>query len=158
MPTHRQSPQTYALTIVTSDRRRILQTDRNAELVLATLFRHRAAARFQLHAFVIMPDHLHALITPAMDLATSRCVQLIKGAASHAIGKPAPGKIWQDGYHQHRIRDADDYTNQRLYIANNPTRKNYTTYPHIHTNPQYQSFIDPMPPHLAVSPGSSRTP
>jgi REP element-mobilizing transposase RayT len=106
MPTHRQSLQTYALTVVTDQRRRILQTDRNANHVIATLFRHRNAGRFQLHGFVIMPDHIHALITPAIDHATSRCVQLIKGGSSFLIGKPTTGKIWQDGYHEHRIRDA----------------------------------------------------
>jgi putative transposase len=148
MVTIRQTPHTYALTIATYERRCILQTDRNAELVIATLFRHRDAGAFQLHGFVIMPDHIHVLITPAMDHATSRCVQLIKGGSSRAIGKPAIGKVWQDGYHEHRIRDADDYTNQIRYITNNPTRKNYTAHPHVHTNPQYQTLVDLIPHHL----------
>ncbi len=95
-----------------------------------------------------MPDHVHAVITPAINHATSRCVQLIKGGSSHAIGKPATGKIWQDAYHEHRIRDAEDYTNQIRYISSNPSRKNYTTYPYIHTNPQYKPLIDPLPNHL----------
>ncbi len=103
-----------------------------------------------------MPDHLHALITPAMDHATARCVQLIKGGASHAIGKPATGRIWQEGYHEHRIRDAQDYNNQVLYIANNPTRKDLTAYPHIHTDPRYKNLIDPTPAHIAAPSVASR--
>jgi putative transposase len=150
MATLRLFPQTYALTIVTDQRRRILQTDRNAELVITTLFRHRDAGRFQLHAFVVMPDHLHALITPAPDQTTSRCIQLIKGGSSHAIGKPATGKIWQDGYHEHRIRDARDFTNQVRYIATNPSRRNQTDHLHIHTNPRYRLLLDPTIADLAV--------
>jgi putative transposase len=140
------------LTVVTDQTRRILQTDRNANHVIATLFRHRDAGRFQLHGFVIMPDHIHALITPAIDHATSRCVQLIKGGSSFLIGKPATGKIWQDGYHQHRIRDATDYSYQLQYIANNPNRRNYTTFPHVHTMPQYWNLLDVPPNYLSSLP------
>jgi putative transposase len=152
MPTHRQSLQTYALTVVTDQRRRILQTDRNANHIIATLFRHRDAGRFQLHGFVIMPDHIHALITPAIDHATSRCVQLIKGGSSFLIGKPATGKIWQDGYHEHRIRDATDYSYQLQYIANNPNRRNYSGFSHVHTTLEYHHLLDRTPDHLFPAP------
>jgi putative transposase len=152
MPTHRHSLQTYALTVVTDQRRRILQTNRNAVHVIATLFRHRDAGRLQLHGFVAMPDHIHALITPAIDHATSRCVQLIKGGSSFLIGKPATGKIWQDGYHEHRIRDAIDYTHQLQYIADNPNRKNYSGFSHVHTTPEYHHLLDRIPDHLFLAP------
>jgi putative transposase len=152
MPKHRHSLQTYALTVVTDQRRRILQTNRNAVHVIATLFRHRDAGRLQLHGFVVMPDHVHALITPAIDHATSRCVQLIKGGSSFLIGKPATGKIWQDGYHEHRIRDATDYTHQLQYIADSPNRKNYSGFSHVHTTPEYHHLLDRIPDHLFLAP------
>jgi putative transposase len=140
------------LTIITDQRRRILQTDRNANHVIATLFRHRDAGRFQLHGFVIMPDHIHALITPAIDHATARCVQLIKGGSSFLIGKPATGKIWQDGYHEHRIRDSEDFAKQLLYISNNPNRKNYSGFSHVHTAAGYHHLLDRIPDHLFPAP------
>jgi len=30
------------------------------------------------------------------------------------------GEIWQPGFHEHRIRDGEDFENQRVYIAANP--------------------------------------
>ena len=54
----RLKPQTYALTAVTYQRRRIFQKTITAELFIATLFRYREAGKFQLHAFVVMPDHI----------------------------------------------------------------------------------------------------
>jgi putative transposase len=150
MTTRRKSLQTYALTVVTDQRRRILQTDRNANHIIATLFRHRDARHFQLHGFVIMPDHIHALITPAIDHTTSRCVQLIKGGSSFLIGKPATGKIWQDSYHEHRIRDAGDFIYQLQYIANNPRRRSYPTFSHVHTAPEYRDILDATPDHLSA--------
>ena len=58
-------------------------------------------------------------------------------AARDTVSKP----IWPDGYHEHRIRDVEDYDLQKRYIENNPTRKGHETYPYIHT--QYPDQIDP---------------
>lgn len=139
----RLKPQTYALTAVAHQRRRIFQRDTVAELLIATLFRYRDSGKFKLHAFVVMPDHIHVLLTPAPDQTIERCAQLIKGGFSFAARKELPGEIWQEGYYSHRITDASDLQAQVLYIANNPSRKNYTSYAHIHTGPAYISRIDP---------------
>ena len=83
----RLNPQTYALTAVTHQRRSLFQRTTTAELFIATLFRYRDAGKFQLHAFVVMPDHVHILLTPAPDIAIERCAQLIKGGFSFAVRK-----------------------------------------------------------------------
>jgi putative transposase len=146
MPTIRQKQSTYAITILTFQRHRHFQRTTNAELFIATLFQHRDKGRFQLHGFVVMPDHTHILITPATDQSTAKCVQFIKGGYSFAARQQSPGEIWHPGYHEHRIRDPDDYNAQLLYIQNNPTRKQYENYPYVHT--RYLDHIDPIPRHL----------
>ncbi len=72
MATVRQTLATYAITILTYQRRTLFQRTERAELMIATLFRYRDQSRFAVHAFVIMPDHIHVLITPAIDQSTSR--------------------------------------------------------------------------------------
>ena len=148
MPSHptqriRIKPETFAITAVTHQRHRIFQRTSNADLMMNTLLRYRDQGRFALHGFVIMPDHIHALITPAPDQTLERCVQLIKGGFSFAIRHEIKSEIWQDGYHAHRITDAIDYQNQLHYIANNPTRKHYANYPHVHTAHIHR--LDPIP-------------
>lgn len=133
MATIRQKQSTYAITISTFQQHRHFQRTANAELFIATLFQHRDKGRFQLHGFVVMPDHVHVLITPAIDQSTAKCIQFIKGGYSFAVREHSAGAIWHSGYHEHRIRDADDYNNQLLYIANNPIRKQYDNYPHVYT-------------------------
>ena len=147
MPTIRQKQSTYAFTILTFQRHRHFQRTANAELFIATLFQHRDKNRFELHGFAVMPDHVHVLITPAINQSTAKCIQYIKGGYSFAVRKQSPGEIWHPEYHEHRIRDADDYNAQLLYIQNNPTRKHYEDYPHIHT--RYLDRIDPIPGHQA---------
>ena len=42
--------------------RRLLQSERNAELLIDVLRSLVAERRFELHDFVIMPDHVHLLV------------------------------------------------------------------------------------------------
>ncbi len=141
----RLKPQTYALTTVAYQRRNVFQRDAIAELCIETIFRYRDAGEFQFHAFVVMPNHVHAVLTPAPDVAIERCAQLIKGGFSFAARKEVTGEIWQEKYHPHRVTDEEDLRNQILYIVNNPVRKGWAEYPHIHTAPAYASRMDPLP-------------
>ena len=143
MATIRQKQSTYAITISTFQQHRHFQRTANAELFITTLFQHRDKGRFQLHGFVVMPDHIHVLITPAINESTAKCVQYIKGGYSFAARKTKSGEIWHSGYHEHRIRNDDDYNSQLLYIQNNPTRKQYEDYPHVHT--KYLDDFDAIP-------------
>jgi putative transposase len=127
----RLKPQTYALTAICHERRRIFQRTVNAELLVQTLLRYRDQERFLLHGFVVMPNHLHVLITPAESI--EKAAQLIKGGFSFAVRKQHTGEVWQEGYFAHRVTDALDYEAQLGYIAHNPTRKRYADYPYVHT-------------------------
>jgi len=75
---------------------------------------------FKLHAYVIMPDHLHLLITPFETIAKS--VQLVKGGFSFRAKRELEwtGEIWQQGFTDHRIRDEEDWTRHMEYIRMNP--------------------------------------
>ncbi len=146
MATIRQKQSTYAITISTFQQHRHFQRTANAELFISTLFQHREKSRFQLHGFVVMPDHTHILITPAINESTAKCVQYIKGGYSFAARQQSPGEIWHSGYHEHRIRNEEDFKNQLMYIENNPVRKQYEDHPHVHT--KYLDRIDTIPNHF----------
>src|SRR5690242_11867097 len=110
-------PGTYFVTFSTWQRRRLFQVDLYSRLFLKTLYGYRRQGRLDLHAFVVMPDHVHLLLTPVKDVTLERAVQLIKGGYSHAFGIEIGHKeIWQRGFTDHRIRDAQDFAGHRLYI------------------------------------------
>jgi putative transposase len=138
-------PSTYALTFVSYQRKAIFARTANAELLLQTFFHYRAQSRYQLHGFVIMPEHVHLLITPQSQQTIERCIQCIKGGYSHAMHKQFAGEIWQPGYHEHRVRDASDFCNQITYIAENPNRRHLQNHPYIHT--KFLDQIDFISPH-----------
>lgn len=54
-----------------------------------------------MHAFVIMPEHLHLLITSGENTPLEKAVMMIKGGSSHRIKKELlySFPIWMSGYH-----------------------------------------------------------
>jgi putative transposase len=142
-------PGTYFTTTTTFQRRRFFVVESYARPFLKTLYHYRRQGRFQLHAFVVMPDHVHLLITPATDVTLERAMQLIKGGYSHAVGKAISRReIWQKGFTDHRIRDAEDFAGHRVYIHQNPVMARLAATPaEYRYSSAFPGFkLDPWPP------------
>ncbi len=110
------------ITSSTWGRRSLFSREPWARLLIETLCHYRATA-YLLHEFVVMPDHIHILLTPKTSLEKS--VQFIKGGFSYRAKKELGSnmEIWQKGFSDHRIRDAGDYAQHVLYIRQNPVGK-----------------------------------
>ena len=118
-------PGTYFVTFSTWQRRRLFVVENYARLLLKTLYRYRREGRLQLHGFVVMPEHVHLILTPAIDVTLEHAIQLIKGGYSHALGEILGRKreIWQRGFTDHRIRDQQDFLHHQNYIHQNPVER-----------------------------------
>jgi putative transposase len=115
---------TFFVTTSCDGHRRLLQSDRMARLLIDTLLRYRDQGRYQLHEFVVMPDHLHVLLTIGLDMTVERAVQLVKGGysyrVSHELG--VKSEVWQRGFSDSRILTAAEYHSRANYIGENPVR------------------------------------
>ncbi|MGB7554936.1 MAG: transposase, partial [Candidatus Korobacteraceae bacterium] len=111
--------QTYFVTSQTWQRRTLFRNEKWAELFLETLHFYRGRA-YLLHEYVLMPEHFHIIITPSVTL--ERAVQFIKGGFSFRVKKELESsmEIWQIGFSDHRIRDAEDHRKHVEYIYRNP--------------------------------------
>ena len=117
-------PGTYFVTFLTLQRRRLFVVEPYVRLFLKALYGYRRQGKFLLHAFVLMPEHVHLLLTPAHDVTLERAIQLIRGGYSHAFGLEFRSReIWQRGFTDHRIRNAEDFISHRDYIDQNPVKR-----------------------------------
>jgi len=94
------------VTTSTWGRRDLFRNERWANLLIDTINHYRGSA-YLLHEFVIMPDHLHLLITPLTSL--EKAVQFIKGGFSYRAEKELGSnmEVWQKGFSDHRVRNAN---------------------------------------------------
>lgn len=113
----------YFITASAWGHRSIFQTDRMANLFVDTLFHYRREHKFLIHEFVVMPNHVHLLFTPT-GIPLEKAVQFIKGGFSYRVRKELELnlEIWERGYVDHRVRDAEDYARHVVYVKENPVR------------------------------------
>jgi putative transposase len=141
------------ITSSTWGRRALFSREVWAKLLIATLHHYRGNV-YLLHEFVVMPDHIHVILTPKTSL--EKAVQFIKGGFSFRVKKELSSRmeVWQKGFSDHRIRDASDYRIHRLYIQQNPVRKHLCEhteqYPHSSARDGFE--LDSPPQGLKPTP------
>jgi putative transposase len=162
-PIHRTARgSSYFVTTKCWQGRAIFQVTEIAEIMLKTLFEYRARHAYLLHEFVIMPDHLHPLLTPGMHTSLEKAVQLIKGGSSHRIHKERNQKmeIWQEGFHDWTIRDASDWQAKVQYIHMNPVRARLVERPEDwpYSSGNSKFVLDSMPMGYAAIASGAKAP
>jgi REP element-mobilizing transposase RayT len=85
--------------------------------------------RLDLHAVVVMPDHVHLLFTPlsgedGWPYPLPKILKIIKGTLAHAINKllGSCGPVWQDESFDHVLRPQESLKEKIDYIRMNPVR------------------------------------
>ncbi len=76
---------------------------------------------YSLHAFVIMPNHVHLLITPHVPV--SRLMNGLKGITAreaNSIRRRKGKHFWQDESFDHWVRSSAEFDRIRAYIELNP--------------------------------------
>ena len=135
------APGAYFVTICTANREKILWKDGRGELCSPAKIVLSNAGMIvckeieklntiynavSVDTFCIMPDHIHLLLVIHTDAdgrtqfapTISRVVKQFKGAITKQIGR----SIWQKPFHEHGIRNQQDYDEIWRYIENNPLK------------------------------------
>ena len=95
---------------------------------------HDHGQRFVLHAAVVMPDHVHLLLTPLMDekgwpYPLAFILKLVKGTSAREINKVLGhcGPVWQEESFDHVLRSDESFEEKLEYIRQNPVRRGLVT-------------------------------
>ena len=114
----------YFVTTHTWQRRELFRQEAAASLVVEQLSACRDRGFYKLHEFVLMPDHLHVLLTPGETTSLEKALQMIKGCSSRMIAQAQHFRwpVWQPGFHDRWIRDAREFFRCREYIRANPVK------------------------------------
>lgn len=90
-------------------------------IVIENLEFYRERLRFLLHAYVVMPDHLHLLLTPG-EISLSDIMRSFKSHTAKQIISTlgSGGPIWQSRFHDRAIRGETHFLSAIEYIHQNP--------------------------------------
>jgi type I restriction enzyme R subunit len=75
--------------------------------------------------WVVMPNHIHALLTPCAG-SLAKVMQSWKGGSAFEINQHLgrKGKLWQKEGYDHIVRSEEQFWHYRSYIAGNPIKAN----------------------------------
>jgi REP-associated tyrosine transposase len=92
-----------------------------AQLVLASIEYNAGLGHYVMHSFVIMPNHVHLLLTPRVS--ASKLLGSLKSSTARRAnlllqrcGQP----FWQEESYDHVVRSGDEFQRIQRYIENNP--------------------------------------
>jgi len=122
---------TYFITICAHMQQNLFRRDEVADLMVATFFRYRDAGEFELHEYVVMPNHIHLLLSLNDQQQLGRVIQLIKGGCSHALREQGIvfRAVWEQRYYDRRVRDVNEFAEFSAYIVQNPVRRGLAEHP-----------------------------
>ena len=131
---------TYFFTVITHLRQPILTTDIVRRALREGIQRTRQSLPFKIEAWVLLPDHLHAVWTlPLEDNNYAARWAIIKRQVSLRYGrqgndlkqlsdsrqKRKESGIWQRRFWEHQIRDDLDFNRHMDYLHWNPVKHGY---------------------------------
>jgi REP element-mobilizing transposase RayT len=98
---------------------------------------HEHDVSIDLHAAVVMPDHVHLIFTPLIDQERSEVVALaqitksIKSASAHMINRRLGrhGPVWQIESFDRVLRSSEQLDAKIAYLRANPVRRGLVSLP-----------------------------
>ncbi|MGH8161467.1 MAG: REP-associated tyrosine transposase [Gammaproteobacteria bacterium] len=115
----------YLLTSVTHRRQAFFADFASARIVARSLTHFHRAGHCQSLAWVIMPDHLHWLVTLDTERSLSGLMRSFKTWTAHRLNLHADHagrRVWQPGFHDHAVRRDEDLRAMARYVIANPLR------------------------------------
>jgi putative transposase len=159
MPNYRRAYRpggTFFITQVTEHRAALFLDAHARALLHASIASCRQARPFTIDAIVLLPDHLHMLLTlPEGDGDFSKRLGYIKAhftrafLASGGAEQARTGSrrrqgyraVWQRRFYEHTIRDEEDLHQHVNYIHYNPVKHGLTQCPHEWPHSTFEQFV-----------------
>ncbi|MBT9444369.1 MAG: transposase [Hyphomonadaceae bacterium] len=108
----------------------VLRNPYCAEIVTRSLMHHHGA-RYDIHAWCIMPNHVHVLLETHRSHELGAIVRGWKSFSGRLINAHLgrEGRLWAVDYFDRYMRDGDHYETTRRYIERNPVTAGLCKHP-----------------------------
>jgi REP element-mobilizing transposase RayT len=92
--------------------------------IVSDTLAHMNSERYNLHTYVIMPNHIHLLLTPITPHKLEDIIHSLKSFTANKINKSLnrTGAFWMRDYHDRLIRSEKHFHWAQRYIERNPAK------------------------------------
>jgi REP element-mobilizing transposase RayT len=121
---------TYFVTVCAENRATVFSDRATGRWLLEKLIASTAGFNFALHAYCVMPDHLHFVCEGLADTNLVKFVDGFKQCTAYEFSKTRGTRLWQRRYYDHVLRPNESVEDVACYIWWNPVRKGLCAEPH----------------------------
>lgn len=134
-----QSTQSHFITFSCYGRRANFSDGRVYDLFPVCLEEMRVRFAMRIYGYVVMPEHVHLLLSEPEQGTLSQAIHYLKlsfskrvhsgrgfpteGAAQGLNPKTNPGSFWQKRYYDRNVRDAREFGVKLRYLHRNPVKR-----------------------------------
>jgi len=121
---------TCAVTWSVWGRQRLLTRAETAESVMFGIHEMESRGHYRAHAYVVMPDQVHLLLTLNGSRPLYDAIVATKAMATRQMRQRAPlrvGKVWHKGYYEHHAWATDDLRARARHLVSHPLRAGLVT-------------------------------
>ncbi len=128
----------HLITFSCYERRPYLNTVESRELFEQSLEKTRRKYSFQILAYVVMPEHVHLLVSEPDTERLSRAMQALK----LSVSKQSPQRpFWHRRYHDFNVFTRGKRTQKIRYIHRNPVTRGLTDAPEDWPHSSYRTYL-----------------
>jgi putative transposase len=129
---YHQSKQSHFITFSCYQRLPKLADGRLRGIFLQCLERARRRYRFRVFGYVVMPEHVHLLISEPDVETLATTIQALKvsfARCCESLRADEAGAFWQKRYYDHNVRTHQSFVGKLCYIHRNPVKRGLCTTP-----------------------------
>ena len=120
----------YFVTFCTNERQRLFTSSERIECVRSQMLRTCTEKDFAIPAGVFMPDHVHFIVQGLSDAANfTRCMTRMRQMTACSFRQEFHERLWQRGYYDRILRNADEAPLKIAYMSANPVRAGLVSIP-----------------------------
>jgi putative transposase len=118
-----QTGQMHFITFSCYRRQPKLATARACGVFEQSLEQTRRTYSFYVAGYVVMPEHVHLLLTEPAAAPLSKAIQALKQSVSRSLALRAPEPFWQARYYDFNVWSNDKRIEKLRYIHRNPVKR-----------------------------------
>lgn len=122
------SKQAHFITFSCYRRQARLRDPARCHLFLEKLEQTRLRFALRVYGYVVMPEHIHLLVSEPERGLLSTAIQSLKLAVAKRVRTPGiepdePVQFWQKRYYDRNLRDYEEFMEKLRYIHRNPVKR-----------------------------------
>jgi putative transposase len=145
---YQQSKQSHFVTFSCYQRLPRLQDGLLCDIFVESLERTRRSYRFRVYGYVVMPEHVHLLVSEPVAEALAKAIQALKISVSRRAmhyRKGCDDTFWQKRYYDHNVRTYESFVEKLRYIHRNPVKRGIVEKPEDWTWSSFRHYVTAEP-------------